>query len=81
MSTSGGDKYAVTEGHLLIIPNRHVADYFSVIAEEKTADTITSTNTESPKIGGHHQSTWRRARRDSRQGRLFEGRISPALTC
>jgi hypothetical protein len=29
-----------------------LADYFSVIAEEKTADTITSTNTESPKIGG-----------------------------
>jgi diadenosine tetraphosphate (Ap4A) HIT family hydrolase len=31
------DKYPVTEGHLLIIPNRHVADYFSVTAEEKRA--------------------------------------------
>ena len=31
------DKYPVTEGHLLIIPNRHVADYFSVAPEEKTA--------------------------------------------
>jgi diadenosine tetraphosphate (Ap4A) HIT family hydrolase len=31
------DKYPVTEGHLLIIPNRHIADYFSVTAEEKTA--------------------------------------------
>ncbi len=27
----------MTEGHLLIIPNRHVADYSSVTAEEKTA--------------------------------------------
>jgi diadenosine tetraphosphate (Ap4A) HIT family hydrolase len=27
----------VTEGHLLIIPNRHVVDYFAVTAEEKTA--------------------------------------------
>ena len=27
----------MTEGHLLSIPNRHVADYFSVTAEEKTA--------------------------------------------
>jgi diadenosine tetraphosphate (Ap4A) HIT family hydrolase len=27
----------VTEGHLLIIPNRHVAEYFSVTAEERTA--------------------------------------------
>jgi diadenosine tetraphosphate (Ap4A) HIT family hydrolase len=31
------DKYPVTEGHLLIISNRHIADYFSVTAEEKTA--------------------------------------------
>jgi diadenosine tetraphosphate (Ap4A) HIT family hydrolase len=31
------DKYPVTEGHLLIIPNRHITDYFSVTAEEKTA--------------------------------------------
>ena len=31
------DKYPVTEGHLLIIPNRHVPDYFLVTAEEKTA--------------------------------------------
>lgn len=27
----------MTEGHLLIISNRHVADYFSLTAEEKTA--------------------------------------------
>jgi diadenosine tetraphosphate (Ap4A) HIT family hydrolase len=27
----------VTEGHLLIIPHRHAADYFSLMAEEKTA--------------------------------------------
>ena len=31
------DKYPVTEGHLLIIPIRHVADSFSVTAEEKRA--------------------------------------------
>ena len=31
------DKYPVTEGHLLVIPNRHIADYFSATAEEKTA--------------------------------------------
>jgi diadenosine tetraphosphate (Ap4A) HIT family hydrolase len=31
------DKYPVTEGHLLIITNRHVPDYFLVTAEEKTA--------------------------------------------
>ena len=31
------DKYPVTEGHLLIIANRHVADYFSLKAQEKTA--------------------------------------------
>jgi diadenosine tetraphosphate (Ap4A) HIT family hydrolase len=31
------DKYPVTEGHLLIIPNRHVVDYFAVTAEEKAA--------------------------------------------
>jgi len=27
----------VTEGHLLVIPNRHVADYFSATQEERTA--------------------------------------------
>ena len=27
----------MTEGHLLIIPNRHVADYFSATQEERTA--------------------------------------------
>ena len=27
----------MTEGHLLIIPNRHLPDYFSLTAEEKTA--------------------------------------------
>ena len=31
------DKYPVTEGHLLVIPNRHVADYFLATEEEKTA--------------------------------------------
>jgi diadenosine tetraphosphate (Ap4A) HIT family hydrolase len=31
------DKYPVTEGHLLVIPNRHVPDYFSLTAEEKKA--------------------------------------------
>ena len=31
------DKHPVTKGHLLIIPNRHVAGYFSLTAEEKTA--------------------------------------------
>jgi diadenosine tetraphosphate (Ap4A) HIT family hydrolase len=31
------DKYPVTEGHLLIIPKRHVPDYFSATAEEKLA--------------------------------------------
>jgi len=31
------DKYPVTEGHLLVIPNRHVADYFSATEEERTA--------------------------------------------
>ena len=31
------DKYPVTEGHLLIISNRHVPDYFSLTVEEKTA--------------------------------------------
>jgi diadenosine tetraphosphate (Ap4A) HIT family hydrolase len=31
------DKYPVTEGHLLIIPNRHVADYFAATAEQKRA--------------------------------------------
>ena len=31
------DKYPVTEGHLLIIPNRHVTDYFSLKVQEKTA--------------------------------------------
>ena len=31
------DKYPVTEGHLLIIPNRHLADYFLATEEERTA--------------------------------------------
>jgi len=31
------DKYPVTEGHLLIIPNRHVPNYFLLTADEKTA--------------------------------------------
>jgi diadenosine tetraphosphate (Ap4A) HIT family hydrolase len=31
------DKYPVTEGHLLVIPNRHVADYFLATEEERTA--------------------------------------------
>jgi hypothetical protein len=52
------DKYPVSEDRLLIIPNRHVADYFSLTAEEKTTDTITSTSTDLPKIGRYHHSAW-----------------------
>lgn len=29
------DMYPVTEGHLLIVPKRHIADYFSTTAEER----------------------------------------------
>ena len=31
------DKYPVTEGHLLIIPNRHFSDFFAATPEERTA--------------------------------------------
>jgi len=31
------DNYPVSDGHLLIIPVRHVADYFDMTPEEKTA--------------------------------------------
>ena len=31
------DSYPVSNGHLLIIPVRHVADYFDMTPEEKTA--------------------------------------------
>ncbi|SES12856.1 HIT family protein [Salipaludibacillus aurantiacus] len=31
------DKYPVTEGHALVIPKRHVADYFDTTDEEKRA--------------------------------------------
>lgn len=31
------DKYPVTRGHMLIIPFRHVADYFATTVEEKRA--------------------------------------------
>ena len=31
------DKYPVTEGHLLIVPKRHILDYFSATAKEKAA--------------------------------------------
>jgi diadenosine tetraphosphate (Ap4A) HIT family hydrolase len=31
------DKYPVNEGHLLIIPYRHISSYFDVTPEEKTA--------------------------------------------
>lgn len=31
------DKYPVNEGHLLIIPYRHVSDYFDLTPYEKTA--------------------------------------------
>lgn len=31
------DKFPVTEGHLLIIPNRHFADYFSATPDERVA--------------------------------------------
>ncbi|AAS97317.1 HIT family protein [Nitratidesulfovibrio vulgaris] len=35
------DKYAVTEGHLLIIPKRHTEDYFSLTqAEKRDADAL-----------------------------------------
>ena len=35
------DKYAVTEGHLLIIPKRHAEDYFSLTqAEKRDADAL-----------------------------------------
>jgi diadenosine tetraphosphate (Ap4A) HIT family hydrolase len=30
------DNFPVSEGHLLIIPKRHVADYFQVTSNEKT---------------------------------------------
>ncbi|MGE5404452.1 MAG: HIT family protein [Candidatus Saccharibacteria bacterium] len=31
------DKYPVTEGHILVIPKRHVASYFDTSIEERTA--------------------------------------------
>ena len=31
------DKYPVSEGHALVIPKRHVADYFDTTKEEKSA--------------------------------------------
>jgi len=31
------DKYPVNEGHMLIIPHRHVSSYFELTAEEKIA--------------------------------------------
>ncbi|QNF29960.1 HIT family protein [Metabacillus elymi] len=31
------DKYPVTKGHLLIIPKRHVENYFDLTSEEKQA--------------------------------------------
>ncbi|WP_416150241.1 HIT family protein [Salipaludibacillus sp. HK11] len=31
------DKYPVTKGHALVIPKRHVADYFETSEEEKRA--------------------------------------------
>ncbi len=31
------DSYPVNEGHMLIVPWRHVADYFEVSAEERAA--------------------------------------------
>ena len=31
------DKYPVNKGHLLIIPYRHIADYFDLSKEEKTS--------------------------------------------
>ena len=52
------DMYPVTEGHTLIIPRRHVADYFGLRSEEREAihDLITSqrkhrTQTEPESIG------------------------------
>jgi len=29
------DKYPVSEGHLLVVPKRHVPDYFELVEEEK----------------------------------------------
>ena len=31
------DKFPVTEGHILIVPKRHVADYFETTEEERIA--------------------------------------------
>lgn len=31
------DKYPVTPGHLLIIPRRHIADFFELTAQERAA--------------------------------------------
>ena len=31
------DNYPVTDGHILIIPTRHVSDYFDLFPDEKTA--------------------------------------------
>lgn len=31
------DKYPVSDGHLLVIPNRHVSSYFDLTAEERIA--------------------------------------------
>ncbi len=31
------DKYPVNDGHLLVIPKRHVADYFDLTMEEKNS--------------------------------------------
>ncbi|WP_100372086.1 HIT family protein [Bacillus sp. FJAT-45037] len=31
------DQYPVTEGHILVIPKRHVADYFEATSEEQVA--------------------------------------------
>jgi diadenosine tetraphosphate (Ap4A) HIT family hydrolase len=31
------DKYPVTDGHILVVPHRHVGDYFELTIEEKLA--------------------------------------------
>jgi len=37
LSYARWDRYPVSKGHLLLIPFRHVADYFSLTVEEKQA--------------------------------------------
>jgi diadenosine tetraphosphate (Ap4A) HIT family hydrolase len=56
------DKYPVTEGQLLIMPNRHSADYFSATPDERIA--LWATVDEAKKLFG----------RQLQGGRLQRGR-------